>query len=161
MSQTQQSQRIAYTVTGYNFTEISSGKGSIEYQLMDEYGNERTVTAMAKLNLFKKVSKVRPIYHRESPLIEALSRTKLNDSIVVDFSEFNKNNPRPPKRSAKVTQSSVNIKQANGSGSRNRQIDGFGSIFHSKLRLLQLMLLSVGILSLFNYLSSKLPPTLM
>ena len=37
-----QTERIKYTVTGFNFTEISKGKGSVEYQLMDDYGNERS-----------------------------------------------------------------------------------------------------------------------
>ncbi|MEH6455179.1 MAG: hypothetical protein V7749_02585, partial [Cocleimonas sp.] len=85
-----QTDRIRYTVTGYNFIEISRGKGSIEYQLTDDFGNNRIVTAMAKLNLLKKVSSVSPIYHRELPLIKALSKAKLNESVIVDFSEYNK-----------------------------------------------------------------------
>ena len=89
-----QSEHIRYTITGYNFTEISGGKGSIEYKLTDDFGNERTVTAMAKLNFFNKVSSVRPIYHRELPLIQALAQTKLNQSVNVDFSEYNKKYPR-------------------------------------------------------------------
>jgi len=89
-----QTERKQFTVVGYNFREISRGKGAIEYQLVDEFGNERTVNAMAKLNLFNKITSVKPIYHRELPLIQALAQTKLNDSVFVDFSTFNKNHPR-------------------------------------------------------------------
>lgn len=154
-----QSERIQYTVTGYNFKEISSRKGSIEYQLMDAYGNERTVTAMARLNLFQKVSSVRPIYHRELPLIQALAQTKLNDSIVVDFSEFNKNNPRGSMRKSKVSTPSIKVKQTNGD-SRNRQIDGFSSILDNKLRFFQLMMISIAGFVVISYLFSKIPSPL-
>ena len=151
-----QSERIQYTVTGYNFKEISSRKGSIEYQLMDAFGNERTVTAMAKLNFFQKVSSVRPIYHRELPLIQALARTKLNDSVVVDFSEFNKDNPRGSMRKSKVSTPSVRVKHTNGDA-RNNHIYGLGSIIDNKLRLFQLMIISVAGFMALSYLFSKVP----
>ena len=135
------SEHVSYTVTGYNFKEISRGKGSIEYQLMDEYGNERMVTAMAKLNLFKKVSSIKPIYHRELPLITALAETKLNESIVVDFSEFNKNNPRPLKGRSKASIPAVQVKSS----------QGMISLATNKKRLLQLMAVPILALLLFVF----------
>jgi len=146
------SERIQYTVTGYNFTEISKGKGSIEYQLMDEFGNERTVTAMANLNLFNKVSSIRPIYHRELPLITALAKTKLNDSVIVDFSAFNKEYPRGSMRKSKVTIPSIKVNHSD-----NNHIYGLSSIVDNKFRFFQLMSLSIALFLLFTYLISKIP----
>lgn len=132
-----QTERIQYTVTGYNFTEISKRKGSIEYQLMDELGNERSVTAMANLNLFKKISSVRPIYHRELPLVRALSQANLNDSIVVDFTEFNKKHPRGSSRQQKISIPNVKVK-----GTGDTQITSISSVLENKMRFMQLMLFS-------------------
>jgi len=137
-----QSERIRYTVTGYRFTEISRGKGSIEYQLTDDFGNERTVTAMAKLNLLKKVSSVSPIYHRELPLIKALTQTKLNQSVIVDFSEHNKKHPRGSKRKQKISVPSVRLKDSSLSS-----ID----IADNKSRLIKLMLISITCFGVLSY----------
>lgn len=134
-----QSEQIEYTVIGYNLKEISSRKGSIEYKLMDRFGNKRTVTAMATLNFLKKVSSVRPIYHRELPLIKALAKTKLNDSVIVDFSEFNRNNPRGSLRKTKGSIPMIRVKQS----SKNSCINGLDSLLDNKLRLFQLMLFSL------------------
>lgn len=83
-----------YTIKGYTCKEVSSRKGAIQYQLVDDLGQERTVTAIAKLGLIKKIKSVHPIHFRETPLVEALSKAKINDQISVDFSDFNKHNPR-------------------------------------------------------------------
>ena len=143
-------ERIRYIVTGYNFTEISSGNGSIEYQLTDDFGNERTVTAMAKLNLFNKVSRIKPIYHRELPFIRALANTKLNQSVIVDFSEYNKKHPRGSIRKHKISVPSVSVKS-----SYRGSINSFGSLADNKLRLIKLMLLSVAVFSLLSYFMVK------
>ncbi len=146
------SQRIRYRITGYNFTEISKRKGSIEYQLMDDFGNERTVTAMATINLFKKVSKVTPIYHRELPLISELASKKLNDSVIVDFTEFNKKHPRGSMRKQKISVPSVKVRSVG-----TAQISDFSSILDNKLRLLQLMFISVVCFVSATYIFSKIP----
>jgi len=145
-------QRIRYRITGYNFTEISRGKGAIEYQLMDDFGNERTVTAMAHINLFKKISKVTPIYHREFPLIKELANKKLNDSVIVDFTEFNKKHPRGSMRKQKISVPSVRVKNVG-----TAQISDFSSLLDNKMRFFQLMLITVvGFISI-TYLFSKIP----
>ncbi len=146
------SQRIRYRITGYYFTEISKRKGSIEYQLMDDFGNERTVTAMATINLFKKVSKVTPIYHRELPLISELASKKLNDSVIVDFTEFNKKHPRGSMRKQKISVPSVKVRSVG-----TAQISDFSSILDNKLRLLQLMFISVVCFVSATYIFSKIP----
>ena len=145
-------ERIRYRITGYNFTEISRGKGSIEYQLMDDFGNERSVNAMANINLFNKVTSVKPIYHRELPLIEVLAQKKLNDSIIVDFSKYNKKHPRGSIRQQKITVPSVRIKNSGTS-----QISDFSSILDNKMRLFQLLFFTfVGFVTV-SYLISKIP----
>ncbi len=151
-SKMNQTQCVQYTVTGYSFKEISRGIGSIEYQLKDEFGNERTVTAMAKLNLLKKVSSVRPIYHRELPLIIALAQTKLNESVIIDFSEFNKVNPRGSNRKPPVSIPSVRVKIRQDTG-----IQGLSSFADNKLRLFQLMSLAVVGFLVLSYLMVNIP----
>lgn len=146
-----QTERIRYHITGYNFTEISKGKGSIEYQLTDEYGNERTVTAMANLNVLKKVTSIRPIYHRELPLIQALAQSKLNDSVIVDFSEFNKKHPRGSMRKQKISIPAIRVKSTG-----TPDIINFVSLLDNKARLLQLMILTVAGLMIISYLLSKI-----
>lgn len=83
-----------YTIKDYKFKEISSGNGSISYYLVDELGEERVVTAKAKRGLIKKIKSVQAIYHRETPLVNALANSAVNDTIVIDFSDFNREHPR-------------------------------------------------------------------
>lgn len=147
-----QTERVIYTLKGYKFKEISKAKGSIEYQLTDELGNERLVTAMAKLNWRGQIHRVRPIYHRESPLIQALANTALEDTLVVDFSEFNKKHPRGSMRKQKVSVPSFKVK-----GLDKQPITDISSIFENKSRLLNLFVLgSIGFIGL-AYLLSKFP----
>lgn len=84
----------SYTIKSYKYKEISKGKGSIAYQLVDELGEERIVTAMANCGLMNKIKSIHPIHHRETPLIKILANSAINDTIVVDFSDFNKKFPR-------------------------------------------------------------------
>jgi len=83
-----------YTLKDKIHKVISAKKGSMHYVLVDSQGEERTVKAIAKLGMTKKIKSVQAIYHRETPLVTALSNASLNDVIRVDFSEFNKYNPR-------------------------------------------------------------------
>ncbi|RUM71695.1 MAG: hypothetical protein DSZ09_02610, partial [Sulfurovum sp.] len=83
-----------YTIKAYKFKEISKGTGSISYYLIDELGEERVVTAKAKRGIIKKIKSVQAIHHRETPLVKALANSSVNDTIVVDFSSFNRKFPR-------------------------------------------------------------------
>jgi len=141
-----QSERIRYTVTGYNLTEISRGKGSVEYQLTDDFGNERTVTAMAKFNLLNKITRVRPIYHREFPLIQALAHTNLNQSEIVDFSEYNKKHPRGSMRKQRISVPSVSVRPSGFS-----VINSIVTLSDNNLRLFKLTLASVACFGVLSY----------
>jgi len=83
-----------YTIKAYKFKELSKGSGSISYYLVDDNGEERVVKAKAKRGLFKKIKSVQAIYHRETPLVEALANAAVKDTIDIDFSTFNNEFPR-------------------------------------------------------------------
>ena len=83
-----------YLLKEFQCKEISRGTGSVKYCLVDDEGNERIVNAKAKLGLIKKIKAIEPIYHRETPLIDALKDAEVNDVLTIDFTEFNKDNPR-------------------------------------------------------------------
>ncbi len=84
----------AYTIKSYKCKQVAPGKGYIKYLLEDEMGNQRAVSAMATLGRIRKIKSVKPIHFRETPLIEALVNAEINDTIVVDFSDFNNQHPR-------------------------------------------------------------------
>lgn len=87
---------ISYTVKSHQFKETSKGRGIVSYEITDEHGNKRIVSALAQLGMFNKIKKksVRPIHKRELPLIQALIKSSVNDKIEVDFTDFNSQNPR-------------------------------------------------------------------
>ena len=132
-----QTQRIRYCLKEQKFKEISSGKGILEYILIDEFGNSRTVSAMAKLNWRKQLTTVKPIHHRESPLIEALSLASINETIEVDFTEFNKKFTRGSIRKQKI--SIPNVKVTN-----KHYITDVSSVVENKGRLVQLAAFTIA-----------------
>lgn len=84
----------SFTVKESKFKKISSRKGAIDFYLVDEYGEKRTVSAIAKLGRNKKIASVEAVFKREKPLVDALAKSSLNDKIEVDFTGFNKSHPR-------------------------------------------------------------------
>lgn len=144
-----QTERISYIFKSYKFKEISKKKGSIEYLLVDESGNERLVTAMAELNWRKQIHRVRPVYHRESPLVEALANTDLEDTLVVDFSEFNKKHAR-----GYVTSKKISVSGYASRKSHRPLSTAVFSLFENKSRLVHVFMLgSIGIIALAYLLS--------
>ncbi len=83
-----------YTLKQKSYGRVSANKGTVRYILQEEDGSERTVMAMTELGLTKKVKAIRPMFHRESPLIDKLALAEVNDRIWVDFSDFNHKTPR-------------------------------------------------------------------
>ena len=132
-----------YTVKEKTHKIISSSKASVRYVLVDEQGEERVVEAVAKLGLAKRIKSIRPIYHRETPLVDALSKASLNDLISVDFSEFNQNNPR----TAQYLDESHIVKPLRSLGSlQAKSTKDYLSV--DPVRILQLFLMaSVGIVA--------------
>jgi len=83
-----------YTILEFECKQISVSKGALKYLLVDELGQKRQVSAIANLGIKNQIKSLYPIQFREQPLIEALSKAKLNDTVNVDFSHFNEQNPR-------------------------------------------------------------------
>ena len=73
---------------------MSKGKGAIDFFLVDDIGEKRTVSAMAVLGRKNKIKTIHAIHKRETPLVEALAKSHINDAIEVDFTGFNKAHPR-------------------------------------------------------------------
>ncbi len=130
-------ERVRYVLKELKFREVSEGKGVVDYHLIDEFGNNRVVSAMAELNWLKRVSFVKPIHHREVLLIEALAKASLNETIEVDFSEFNKKYPRGSVRSKKVSVHRIKVTKKD-----SKHITSMGSLVVNKFRLLQLVAVS-------------------
>lgn len=123
-----------FTIKEYRFKEVSKKRGSIDYLLIDELGVERTVTAIAKLGWNNKIKSAHAIYQREIPLVEALFKASVKDTIEIDFTGYNKKHPRV-RNSAKLDSKSLAYQTAR---------DNSYSI--DKMRLFQLFLISTVIL---------------
>jgi len=134
-----QTETVRYALKEQKFKEISKGKGAVEYHLIDEHGNHRTVTAMANLNWRNQISSVKPIHHREQPLIEALAKTSLNETVEVDFSAFNKKYPRGSMRAKKMSVKNIKV-----SSKDTQAISSVSSLTDHKGRLMQLVAISVA-----------------
>lgn len=127
-----------YTIKAYKFKEISSGKGLISYYLVDELGEERVVTAKAKRGLIRKIKSVEAIHYRETPLVHALSKSEVNDTIVIDFSDFNRKHPRVNtgsqfRKTAKHSMVEIGTAHA---------MSGVHNLYIDKFRLFQLFIIS-------------------
>ena len=132
-----QTQRVRYCIKQQKFKEVSSGKGVVEYLMVDEFGNERTVSAMAKLNWRKQLSTIKPIHHRELPLVEALAKASINETIEVDFTEYNKKFTRGSIRKQKISVPTVKV-------SNKHFITDVSSVADNKGRLMQLAAYSLA-----------------
>ncbi len=96
-----------YIIKNSNFKVLSKGKGLIDFFLIDETGEKRTVSATAKLGWNDKIKSIIPIYKRETPIVEVLAKASVNDRIDVDFTGFNNKNPRTAKnRTVKTSKNS-------------------------------------------------------
>ena len=146
-----------YVLKEYQCKEISNGKGSLNYLLIDEIGNERVVTAMATLGIIKKIKSVEPVYHRETPLVEVLSKASINDTIKVDFSDFNKLNPRPSSSDKSQRVNRQFFRDINNiSDLKNLKQSTFSDFRISPLRFLKLLGIAIVGLAALLSIQSKL-----
>ena len=123
-----------YTIIDCQRTDISSSKGSIKYVLRDENDQERSVTAIAKFGLFKRLKSVHAIHFRETPLIEALAKASVNEQITIDFTDFNKLNPRESSDRQRATDRQLLKEMTGANGQSAFSIDSF--------RILQLFIVA-------------------
>jgi hypothetical protein len=86
--------RKTFIIKNSTFKAISHDKGAIDFHLVDECSEKRTVSAIAKLGRNKKIKSITAIHKKETPLVEALAKASVKDTIEVDFSGFNNAHPR-------------------------------------------------------------------
>jgi hypothetical protein len=86
--------RKTFIIKNSSFKAISHDKGAIDFFLVDESGEKRTVSAVANLGRNKKIKSVTAVHKRETPLINALVKSSIKDTIEVDFTGFNNLHPR-------------------------------------------------------------------
>ena len=130
---------INYTLKNYQFRETSKGKGIVKYLLVDEQGKQRIVSAIADLGFGNKIKSVHPIHHRETPLINILSKAQINEKITVDFTEYNNKYPRGSVEARKIEA----VRTDKVSDPYNDSlIKDFDSLSSHKYRLLKLVLVS-------------------
>jgi hypothetical protein len=88
------SMKKTFLIQERTFKEISEGKGHLEYKLIDENGDARVVTATARNGRIRELSHIKAVYKREIPLVKALMKASVNDTVYVDFTKYNRKNPR-------------------------------------------------------------------
>ncbi|MCK5727418.1 MAG: hypothetical protein KAH22_11420 [Thiotrichaceae bacterium] len=69
---------------------ISKKKGMLTYIVVDENNTQRTVASVTSLDRRGEIKSRKAVYKREIPLVDALTGLALNQSLTVDFSDFNK-----------------------------------------------------------------------
>lgn len=69
---------------------VSGKKGLLTYHLVDENNAPRKIASVTSLDRKKKIKDLRAIYSREVPLVNALTGLRPNQTVTVDFNDFNK-----------------------------------------------------------------------
>lgn len=142
--------KITYTLKDYQLRETSKGRGVITYHLVDKAGKNRKVSAIVKLGFRGKITDIHPLHKRESPLTDILKQTEINETIVVDFTEYNLKNPRSSTQPVAVAarNTSVSFEQ------KDLLLNDMESITRKKGRLFQM--LGLGALIFMAIMSVKL-----
>jgi len=139
--------QIYYTVKNYQFRETTKGKGIIKYYLVDDQGKERVVSAIAKLGFTNKIKSVHPIHHRETPLIDVLSKAAIDERILVDFTEYNNKYPRADRGPKKITAQSTRVIDPY----TESLITDMSSITKNKMRIIKLVALSLLVFTAYLF----------
>ena len=86
-----------FTVQEIQHKEVSPGKGSIVWLLSDEQGLPRKVNAITDIAANGVVDKMRPVYKRETPLVERLHYLNEGQTFTLDFSGYNQQENYAPR----------------------------------------------------------------
>ncbi|WP_298607259.1 hypothetical protein [uncultured Thiothrix sp.] len=78
-----------FLVHAVKATQTSPGKGQIVWLVTDENRVPRKVVGITDTDDQGVVKAIKPIYNRESPLVEALTPLVRGDLVTVDFRPFN------------------------------------------------------------------------
>lgn len=79
-----------FTLHSIEHKEVSRGKGLITYHVVDENNAQRKVAGITTLDRKKNIKKIKAVYEREIPLVNALLDLPVGKRVRVDFREFNK-----------------------------------------------------------------------
>ena len=137
--------QIIYTLKDHQLKETSKGRGIMTFHLVDKDGHNRKVSAIVKLGFRNKIKSMHALHHRETPLIDVLRRTSINETVRVDFTAYNQNNPRPSKQVISVKNTSVNYQE------NKHLINDMETFSENKFRLLQLLgLAAIVLIAVFS-----------
>ena len=139
---------VTYTVKTKQFKETSKGRGIISYLIVDKHSNKRKVSALAHVNRRGKVKSLRPIHKRELPLLQALVKSSINEKIQVDFTEYNKNNPRNEGSPKLGSLKDIGVREVKSEfETKDHTIYGIDDIGENKFRLFQMVALGALVLT--------------
>jgi hypothetical protein len=78
-----------FIVRQYQHEAIAADRGVAVWELIDEAERPRKVTALTQLDAAGIIENAKPIYHRETPLVEQLLNVCQGESFTIDFTSFN------------------------------------------------------------------------
>ena len=78
-----------FIVRKYQHETIAEGRGVAVWELVDEVERPRKVTALTQLDATGVIENAKPVYHRETPLVEQLLNVCEGESFSIDFTSFN------------------------------------------------------------------------
>ncbi len=129
------SMQVTYTYKDYNLRETSKGRGVLTFHLVDKEGHKRTVSAIVKLGFNNKIISARPLHQRETPILKVLQKASINETIQVDFSDYNARNQRPDLSSKEMSAKNTSISYAE----QQHQINDMDDFGRNKFRLFQML----------------------
>ena len=78
-----------FIVRQYQHEAIAADRGVAVWELIDEAERPSKVTALTQLDAAGIIENAKPIYHRETPLVEQLLNVCQGESFTIDFTSFN------------------------------------------------------------------------
>ena len=78
-----------FIVRKYQHEAIAVDRGVAVWELLDETERPRKVTALTQLDAAGVIENAKPVYHRETPLVEQLLNVCEGESFSIDFTSFN------------------------------------------------------------------------
>ena len=78
-----------FIVRQYQHKAIAADRGVAVWELVDEAERPRKVTALTQLDAAGIIENAKPVYHRETPLVEHLLNAGEGECFSIDFSSFN------------------------------------------------------------------------
>jgi hypothetical protein len=139
---------VTYTVKTKQFKETSKGRGIISYLIVDKHSNKRKISALAHVNTRGKVQSLRPINKRELPLLQILVKSSINERIEVDFTEYNKNNPRDEDSPQLGSSKDIAVREVKSEfETKDHTIYSIDDIVDNKFRLVQMVALGALVLT--------------